>query len=270
MKGAIQTGLYGGARTIADIAPSCPGGNCTFKPYWSLAVCSSVADISSHLVQKTFNNTHYPYYPPTLRYYASTHQFIDGSPVYVFNVTSAGMNSTNRDGRLKFTDSVAFKDIDAPLADIIVLYLKGDSTAEGRNPHGAIEFVLEWCIQNFTTVVVDGVSTTQRHNSVRNFTIGSDQYAYVPSSNQSAGYGVQPPTHVTLQQYLRSILRGEVGEAIGLNQWYSNSDPAQALFQPFDNFTGDLAGPQRLSPLAGTKQTGIERIVGNIATEMTN
>lgn len=49
MKSAIRSGLVYGNERVLELPATCPGGNCTFEEYSTLAVCASFADVTEHL-----------------------------------------------------------------------------------------------------------------------------------------------------------------------------------------------------------------------------
>ncbi|KAK4890576.1 hypothetical protein LTR27_010738 [Elasticomyces elasticus] len=277
MKGAIQIGLYSGNETIPDIAPACDGGNCTFEPYFSLAVCTSFADVSSHLVYRNMTPTDDPSIAEEdYRLYVSPNRYIQLAGFTAMNVTSAGSMITSThssDLPFGFSESVAFKGVDTPLADVFVFVMNG--TENQHATYTAIEFVLEWCVQNFTTTVTNGSAVTQRHNAFRNFTQSSS--GSLPSLDPFGGndyttkYGIDPTTHSSLQSYLRTLFNGTVSEGYDL-YWYTTSDAAQTLFEPFNVLQAHLASEvfEMSNGIKGTNQTRSELIANNIATSITN
>jgi hypothetical protein len=70
---------------------------------------------------------------------------------------------------LSFNSSIAFKNVSLPLADVLGIYgneTKGEHTlpngtiAGGHLAYGAVEFILEWCVQEFATEVINGIAKT--------------------------------------------------------------------------------------------------------------
>lgn len=70
--GAVPTRIN---ESLADIAPSCPGGNCTFDPYWSLAVCTRIGNVSDNITVKHLANATTGY--PHVRYYITPNRYLD-------------------------------------------------------------------------------------------------------------------------------------------------------------------------------------------------
>ena len=271
MKGAILSGLYSETKLIKDATPFCPRSNCTFEPYMSLAVCSSIADISSHVAMRTVNTSSPGL--PQLRYYASTHQYLSGDTFSFMNVSSAAWNFARTNASkgaivwMRFPDSVAFKSVSDPIADVIAIYQTNETDENQRPLYGAAEFVLEWCVKNFTTIVRDGVATTQSYNSYRNFNVHSSEFDNVSTTYQGQKYSITPGTHYSLQRYLAHLFQGYISQAT--YGWFASSDSVESLFQPFDYFTGDLSAPRPNNTLQRAGQPGLEHIVSNIATSMT-
>ena len=62
---------------------------------------------------------------------------------------------------LNFTDSIAFEESARPIADVLIIYSTSTEFSEDSLPaFSALEFVLEWCVQKFTTTVTKRVSST--------------------------------------------------------------------------------------------------------------
>lgn len=219
MKGVIQTGLYSANESVPDIAPVCSSLNCTFPSYSSLAVCSSFANVSSHLFSQNVS-TDDPDYP--LRYALSDTSYVIAGLGF-FNASSA--SSTNdsistgdsQAQLLSFNNSIAFKNVSLPLADVLVIYAKDiegqytlpDGTIEaGHLAYGAVEFILEWCVQEFTTEVANGIATTLRHGATSNFT----NPPYPTAQVGSITYSIDPDTHASTSRFLDRILQGSVEE----------------------------------------------------------
>jgi hypothetical protein len=195
MKGAIQTGLFSANETVLDISPICPTGNCTFPPYLSLAVCTSFANITPSLYSMNTSSS--------VQHYISNTSYL--TPNGLFNISSAALLDSSPTG-LNFSTSIAFQNVSLPLADIAVLYLSNYDTKGGKM-YAAAEFVLEWCVQNFTTTVVDGKATTQRLNSFRNFTNPTNPNLVLFGS-KGEEFSVFLPTHHATSRYLSQNFNG--------------------------------------------------------------
>ncbi|KAH9896178.1 hypothetical protein F4778DRAFT_745371 [Xylariomycetidae sp. FL2044] len=283
IKGVIQTGLYSANETVPDLTPSCMSGNCTFPPYWSLAVCSSFADVSSHLEQvivPTDGNAGFDEY-----YYQLTNGSYITSGWGLFNSSSAVLPGAkqpkDRTGSkpFNFTESIAFRDVTHPLADLFVIHDNGtegeidyhNGTIEaGHRVYGAVEVLLEWCAQEFTTEVLNGVPKTVRRDAKRNFT-GEFRPVLNEPGTWNEIYSVDGYAHSGIVRFLNRTLAGSVQQSTdGL--FYASSDAAQALFEPYN--TAQVHSTETVFDLSngivGTNQTGLEHIVNNIATSITN
>ncbi|KAF3761181.1 hypothetical protein M406DRAFT_108428 [Cryphonectria parasitica EP155] len=270
LKGAIQTGLYSANVLVEDIAPSCPSLNCSFPSYASLAVCSSFADITSHLVSEID-----PEDDEFLLWYLSgSSSNISIETMTYFNTGSASSNNTNSTANgylrpLDFNNSIAFTEVPLPLADIFVLYETG-TNASGSTTFGAVEFIMEWCVQEYTTEVVNGSVNTSRQKATRNFT----NPLYPTLQVGSTTYTIDPSTHVSTSVFLDRILQGYVYRDWDAEQyWHATSDAIQALYEPYNVFQDISLGEIHYSlnsSIRGTNQTGLEFIINNMGTSMTN
>ncbi|KAI2624404.1 hypothetical protein GGR54DRAFT_575637 [Hypoxylon sp. NC1633] len=280
IKGAIQTGLYSANETIPDLTPSCMTGNCTFSSYWSLAVCSSFANVSSHLEKVVI--------PATREFDSDEYRYQLTNSSYIvsgfgrFNSSSAAISGEAAPQGAKpfnFTESIAFRNVDYPLADIFVIYPRGiegqidfnnGTIQAGHTVYGAVEVLLEWCAQEFTTEVQNGISKTVRHSERRNFTGEYQPALYGPGPWEHL-FDVEENTHAGIVTFLNRTLKGSVEQ--GLDQsFYASSDAAQALFEPYNLDQMHAADTiwSLSNGIRGTNQTGLELTVTNIATGMTN
>ncbi|PQE29273.1 acid phosphatase protein [Rutstroemia sp. NJR-2017a BBW] len=272
MKAAVQNGILTSGSKINETLPYCATGNCTWPVYQSLAVCMRWQDISGHLSHSSFQderNITQDKWSLTDRHYIET---LSGAYPRL-NMTSVGfvnakdsLNATP----LNFSDSIAFADSPSPLADVFLMY-KNQSKPDGDpRPYDAFEVVLEWCAQEFSTSVVNGLVSTSRLGFTNNFTTDGRSYYTGPVFNTTtdfsyesvgAKYGVDYLAHNILSHYLRKILNGTV-YVVGTD-FYKTSDAAEAFYQRFD--------PQdsNNSP-AVLGQPGLVDLLQNIATSMTN
>jgi hypothetical protein len=181
LKGFIQRGLYSDITTLPDLEPSCASGNCSFPSYSSVAVCTTFANVSSHL---KFSKFYHPEVDPdrfTARYNLTDNSYLeeDNDAQAYFNISSAVSTNPKYDSqnqRLYFTESIAFRNVTAPIADLFVIYKGGHeddinfavpstTSKTGRPVHGgigAVEVLLEWCLQEFSTDVVNGSVNTKK------------------------------------------------------------------------------------------------------------
>lgn len=275
MKGAIQTGLFSGNISVNPIRPSCSSGNCTIGPYKSLAVCASFADISASLTNSTVQ-TPKDHAKTAVRYKLPGRHFlqIDMFTPVRLNFTSATLPVKDyADGHyvpLDFSDSIAFKDVSAPIADVFFIYQNWTTTTSEWNGYSAIEFVLEWCVQTLNTSVTNGASTTQKLEVFNNF---SNKSGYYLTARPNAGdsndeYTIEPNTHKSLQRYLLNLLHGNVTGNPGGGSSTTSSDAAQALWMPFSQPSSQTA--TSANDGYETTQAGLNIILENIATSMTN
>ncbi|KXL48707.1 MAG: hypothetical protein FE78DRAFT_293237 [Acidomyces sp. 'richmondensis'] len=272
MKSAIQTGFYYGNQTVPILDPNCLGGNCTFDKYWSLAVCTSFADVTSHLVAKNTSTNE----SATVTFSLTPDSYVVravGDDVYFMNISSATSASPSslvtgtNPVQINFTETIAFKDVNAPIADVFVIVANG---INGEHlTYTAIEFVLEWCVQSYTTTVSNGSVQTLLDRSLRNFTSpGGTYFVTLTLGSNFTQYDVDPATHYTLQQYFQGFFAGTVFQ--DGTDFFASSNAAQTVYQPFDVFQSHSEGFSLRNGLIGTNQTGLEVTINNIATSMTN
>lgn len=227
-KGAIQRGLYNGAARVEELSSVCASTNCTFAAYETLAVCTSFANVSSHLeqvIETTDDNPKLPF--DQYRYHLSKDNFIIAGALLNAS-TAAQLDEENisdgQDPPLDFSGSIAFKNVSLPLADIFVFYPRGIFGEEqldngtillGHLEYGATEVLMEWCVQERTTEVRSGVATTRVIKETRNFTsngefrISEDSMAFDPA-DRNPSFLVAADTHSSTSYYLNLLLQGHV------------------------------------------------------------
>lgn len=128
-----------------------------------------------------------------------------------------------------------------------------------RDEFGASEFLLEWCVQNYTTTVTNGTATTERLDAVSNFSVSDSIDNFTFSSGTLHLY----------QDYFRNIFQGEAWRGSGISTLYVSSDATQALFQPFNIF-GRKDNGKDVTPNQGGGMDQLQKILDNIAVAMTN
>jgi hypothetical protein len=177
------------------------------------------------------------------------------------------VRNTTTANALDFSDSIAFTDNPYPLADVFMLYRNISSGQQ--NAFGAFEFVLEWCVQEFNTSIVNGTAFTTRQASTHNFT-GGGSYLTGPSFNTTSMFGhrgqnyiVANDTHYILSNYLRKTLNGSVYEVNA--DFYKTSDAAEAFYQRLNTASTneDVVGEAK-------GDAGLIQVLQNMATSMTN
>lgn len=262
MRGAIQSGLFSQNSVVLDVQPICSSGNCTWPSYRSLAICARSADVTSSL--KIKNVTVTSDVPGEGKYteqkwYLSKQNYILSNGVTVCNLSSVarkdpitstagtvdpvlrGSQNAGDPISLDFTDSIAFKDSTRPVADVFMIYSNtSESSGDKPGTFSATEFVLEWCVQNFTTTVANGVSSTKRHDSSQDFSKPDPKNAYAfitakPDDGDNREYTINHRTHYVLQNYFRGLFQGTVILATSMYaDKAATNDGTQVLFQPFD------------------------------------
>jgi hypothetical protein len=271
MKAAVQNGLLTSGSVLNKTQPFCATGNCTWPLYRSLAVCMRWQDVSTHLKHSEHhdndNNVTVERWSLTDRSYIET-------PIYsscLLNMSSVAKPKQVIEGArnaLDFSDTIAFSDNPYPLADVFMLYKNVSNVTE--NLYSAFEFVLEWCVQEFNTSVVNGTAFTTRQGSTNNFTGGGFLTGPIFNSTSTFGFASTRPnydiandTQYILSNYLRKTLNGSV--YLVSADLDKTSDAAEAFFQRFhtDSANGNVLGEAK-------GQTGLAQVLQNIATSMTN
>lgn len=265
MKAAILRGLYAGTTTIDHIRPTCPGGNCTYPHYRSLAICARSEDVSSQLNHKKAYADDSPEITPenfnVLQWSLTDSNYLIDDGMNRFNLSSAAKKNPTKyyeygtPTPMDFSQSIAFKDSSAPVADVFMIYL---ASKDKNNEIRALEFLLEWCVQNYSTTVTNGTATTERHEAV---SLKDGDYP---------DFTLGPGTLELYQNYFREIFQGKAWRDVrDPTRLYVSNDATQVLFQPVNIF-GVTANDVSITPNQGGGMDQLRKILDNIAVAMTN
>ena len=274
MKGVIQNGLFSQNSVVLDLQPSCSTGNCTWPPYQSLAICARTANVTSSLKNRTttvFGGESDKDEYHIKQWYLTQQDSLqdDGdnlcnistiarrSQILSTNKSHDGFGDNQRPGlpfSLDFGDSIAFQNSTRPIADSVIIYSTSNTPTIGISPRtfAAIEFVLDWCIQTFTTTFVNGVPSTYRNGSVQAFSKpdpGNSSAFLTATSPDEDGrtYMIDPVSHYSLQLYFRDLFQGTANlTTYSEGSQTVTSDAIQALFQPLNIFGEKINGTDQV------------------------
>lgn len=263
MKSAIISGIFMDTDIVLnDTEPSCPSGNCTFSDWSALAVCTGFANVTSYLDDRSDRKKKDRFH---LEYCIADDICITSNyenyQVKV-NITSAArgeqfdgpLGSDVRDRTGYNYTSMAFKDRPSPIADFYVLYQNLTT-----DQYMAVEIVLEWCVQRFSTKVVNGIATTVRLDESRNFT--ESGYERVINEVDGEDFEVDILTHLSLQRHLAKYLSGML--------FYQGGDQADTdVAISFSGALGSLSWQTATRVPRGFPRLGA--LLNNTATSMTN
>ncbi|KAF2010318.1 hypothetical protein BU24DRAFT_427444 [Aaosphaeria arxii CBS 175.79] len=285
-KAAVQAGLLSAFSIINDTEPFCSTGNCTWPTYLSLAVCMRSQDVSEHVQKIQLESKLKQKY---FRYFLNEDFYIDENMNGVrLNVSSVATNTpiiddnTYPDNALNFSQTIAFSDNLYPIADIFVMYNNGSAPEDTR--FSAFEILLEWCVQEFSTTVINGIATTTRGKSTNKFTGDRGSFIIGPRFNTTddfasqsvmsdaladAEYMIANVTHFRLSNYIRKTIKGSVSNVANSNpSWLTTSDAAEAIYRQIDRARDD-----QLQGDVGQKEDvekDLRKFFQNIATSLTN
>jgi hypothetical protein len=265
MKGAVQKGLFSFGETIPPLTPSCVSGNCTLGYYQTLGVCSSSANITSSLRKNE-----------TTRSLPGGLSVPHGGNVIATMASVANPPSQSEfDGiarKLEFSNSIAFKDIGSPIADVFMIYNNNGSFA-------AVEFVLQWCVLSLNSTVVNGTANTSIHGDYRNFSVPekADLTAWMykttdgtltpadPNDHNNIAYSIEAHTHDSLQRYMYDLLRGTITIIGAMSyEFRTTTDAVEAIYAPLHKLPTDGL------PSDNTGKVVLDKLLGAMATSMTN
>jgi len=284
MKRAIRAGLDNGKNRILDLPAACPSGNCTFETYSSLAVCMSFADITEHLYEKDANGQG----GYGTQIHLTDDHYLTKNALFLQEILDVGSVApasevTETDGRpavfLNFSQSIAFKDIESPLADIFILTRNGSTSLppeEGLGnvayTYAAFEVALSWCVAAYSTTVANGTSSTTMISNDKHFTYRNESSALVneaPKGQYLQDSSVDGKHHAGLQWFFKRLLAGRISQD-GTDQTTTTSDVAQTIYEPFSGLNATLPKGNLSRTLRATERDGLQRIFDNVAVSMTN
>jgi hypothetical protein len=284
MKRAIRAGLDNGKNRILDLPAACPSGNCTFETYSSLAVCMSFADITEHLYEKDANGQG----GYGTQIHLTDDHYLTKNALFLQEILDVGSVApasevTETDGRpavfLNFSQSIAFKDIESPLADIFILTRNGSTSLppeEGLGnvayTYAAFEVALSWCVAAYSTTVANGTSSTTMISNDKHFTYRNESSALVneaPKGQYLQDSSVDGKHHAGLQWFFKRLLAGRISQD-GTDQTTTTSDVAQTIYEPFSGLNATLPKGNLSRTLRATERYGLQRIFDNVAVSMTN
>jgi hypothetical protein len=284
MKRAIRAGLDNGKNKVLDLPAACPSGNCTFEAYSSLAVCMSFADVTGNLYSEDANGQ--GGYGTQL--HLTDDHYLTKNALFLQEILDVGSVApaseiVETEGRpavfLNFSQSIAFKDIESPLADIFIITRNGSTSLapeEGLGDvaftYAAFEVALSWCVATYNTAVTNGTSNTNMVSNDKNFTYLSGPNALVNEAAQDQylqDSSVDGKHHAGLQWFFKRLFAGRISQD-GTDQTTTTSDVAQTIYEPFSgiNFTSPIGNLSRT--LRATERDGLQRIFENVAVSMTN
>jgi hypothetical protein len=166
---------------ILPVSRTCSTANSTFPPYSSLSVCSLVANVTDRLkmIQSAANNNNKAMsasdfihanltLPNGVWMLAGEVLLKTQTPTCESNEDhfEYEMPETNRSASLEFAP---LPGIDSAMSNFFVLYqtFLSDTTPKTYY-YRAIEVLLHWCVNVYSTAVAAGKATTQIVNSSRN------------------------------------------------------------------------------------------------------
>ncbi|CZR66586.1 uncharacterized protein PAC_16487 [Phialocephala subalpina] len=285
MQQAVKMGLFNAANeSITHTAPSCPTGNCTWPDFSSLGICSKTANITSFLsvVSVPGNQSASIGYIVDNNVTLPNGAYLQAGAMGL-NITTPpdvvdGLSVSPTNHSLAFQHEPNTKR--TTISNHFIIYQNSNSTSQPS--FGAIEVLLYWCVNTYSTSVQSGIASTNVTTSGVN--IGSTN-ASIPMPmgagtngtyqqwgnlalnpmNSTANYTVNGNANAALTSYMALTWRGwyEMGSGGG----YS-SDAAMALsdalFQEpsIANVTGKAADDLQMA--------GIQNLTANVATSITN
>lgn len=272
MQVAVTSGLLTTDASPSDIKGTCQTGNCTFEDYSSLAICSSVDDVTPTLIAHCP-----PGYSDTRPGCIYTVPDLQTLPTWRRdNFTLTGGDFTLWIGASQVSNnSNGFPSGPDTLVEFFVLYLPDvsvltlDSKANVTASVVAFKGALNLCVQTYQTTITNGDTSTNVKGTQKNLnwqSVSKTQgktSVQVFSATDAKGkeYWMEQVTRDTFNRYLAAAaFFGEYSPARpppGFDRNESTSDAARGLSDRLYN--GNPKGMQGMSDL-----------LANVATSMSN
>ncbi|KAE9366582.1 hypothetical protein N431DRAFT_548413 [Stipitochalara longipes BDJ] len=293
---ALLSGMWTAPNvTILPVSPVCSTANCTFPVYNSLALCSSVANVTDYLTMKPAtmegvnmtlpNGVWFEAGVESLGVQTQTStEFFPDSNSWVSYPNP--INSTS----LAFTN---FSGIQASVVlDFFVLYQKDLTAPRAASndselyAYRAIEILFYWCVNSYSTNVTAGNVTTEIVASSSNVVSPGDMSLNSPSSivlgakNDTTEYKVDSITANVLTFYLLDNLgTGNfsmsplLAPPQGAQYLYGfSSEGVEALSYALlpTGLAGGKITPATLAGEDATNFEAVQNLTNNLATSITN
>ncbi len=293
MKAAVSNGLFFSDVLLKESPGICSTGNCTWPLYQSLAVCSKWKDVSDRLVftntslETPIEGTNETIESSVYRWSLNDYHYIEttGTELFYMNMSSMvnGTDLTNASYAFDPKNTATFicTNCSFPIADTFIIWRDPSkvpfNAAErlmgivDKNAYSAIEFVFEWCIQEFNTTVANGESSTTRTASTKYFGPGDVMNldgipgdSYPDMKLNGLEYNITVSAHYSLATYLWKTFQGTIA-ADRSGTKYQSSDVAEAVFKYFEPGIDNASLPST-AQIYNNLDTGLQ----NIAISMTN
>ena len=189
--------------TILPVSPVCSTANCTFQVYNSLAICSSVANVTDFLAVEVTSDGDFTQSKMTLPNGIWFIPMAGGSTLSIQTQTKMGTSrNTGYFTEVPYpvnSTSLAFANLsdiqDSAILDFFVLYNKDLYEETPFTPaYRAIEVLFYWCINSYSTSVTAGIVTTEIVTSSNSVLSHGDPISLSPivlsSGNDTINYTV--------------------------------------------------------------------------------
>ena len=204
MQAAISAGWYSDSAPIEPTRHECSTSHCSWPRYSSLAVCGDVAIISSRLkiegcVEEAEDgrNCSIAVLPAVVSDHLSDPIVVDDFGTFAIrSLTPVRTSDHSTASFINPTQSVAFDEISAPMADLFVIFRDDLGIVQ------AIEASLHFCTQIYATTVTNGVATSKSlFNQTNGFMHNGD--ALTVTAPDNAEYTVGAAALSALTSYFR-------------------------------------------------------------------
>ena len=272
MRSAVTNGLLSTDITLSDVRGFCSTGNCTFEDYSSLAVCSSIDDVTPSIVEhcregRYVTNPGCTYSVPQLQQSPTWRQdnftTDDGSPTLWIGASQASPSGFPS-GPMTLVD---FYVLYFPDISVFSLNFTGNLTASLV----ALKGSLDLCVKTYRTTITNGETSTYLVDSQTNLdwhninqTLGTNSFTAVSATDANGiEFWMDQNTRDTFNSYLAAatffgdITASQDPNTPNIDTVDGSSDAASAIGSTL--YSGNLKGIE-----------GLQSLLVNVETSMSN
>ena len=155
---AINAGLFDNSKTLDDVTGSCPTDQCTWDPYFTMAICTSqLEDVTSTIIDRGGDNspeTNYRFSVPALGNDPRVSSAAEGITFWMRSLYFGGSSNTSNETALTLPD----------IEEIVVLFASPCAIAKFNTSlqasWTAFRGTLSLCLQKLNSTYIDGFMNT--------------------------------------------------------------------------------------------------------------
>ena len=282
---AINQAIIGMAADPSDVKASCLTSNCTFGSYPTMGVCSRVDDVTPDIVRKCPRGNLDGWSPGCIY----TVKELKAHPPWLLSNLTTDLGGDSPANSLWIGASNIIRNDNPPeendytfpnpntLIEFYTIYISDtkvfstDSDANFSDSVVALKGGLDLCVDQYNTTVVNGTTMTVKLNQLTDLKwvttqkiVGTNSFDVVSCNTGSAEYWMDENTLATFNHYLGlETFRGSSSYALNVINSGDGSETVES--DAAQTFAGLLVNQAR-----DVGQDGLQRMLDNLATSMTN